>query len=138
MVTAGLGALALAALSFPYLMASAQSDVSLIESSGTIISFNQSPHSGPWVAEANIDGQVGSILAVFRNDVGDIFVVTIAGSDLAFDGNNVFLSGTGLVAKNGLVLEEASGSARISEDSITVSVGDRLTVIGTTTTFIEK
>lgn len=128
--------LPLVLLSFPYMLASAQS-VKSIEAEGSIVSFNGSPHSGLWVAEANFEDG-GSILAVFKSSADDIFIITIKGDDSVFGSDKSTITGTGFVAKNGVLLKEADGTATLSETALELKVGNDFIVIGKTTSFTKK
>ena len=128
--------LPLVLLSFPYMLASAQS-VKSVEAEGSIVSFNGSPHSGLWVAEADFEDG-GSMLAVFKSNTDDIFVITIKGVDSVFGSDKSTITGTGFVAKNGVLLKEAAGTATLSETALELKISDDFIVIGKTTSFTKK
>jgi len=118
------------------MLASAQS-VKSVEAEGSIVSFNGSPHSGLWVAEADFEDG-GSMLAVFKSNTDDIFVITIKGVDSVFGSDKSTITGTGFVAKNGVLLKEAAGTATLSETALTLRISDDFIVIGKTTSFTKK
>ncbi|MFQ5970587.1 MAG: hypothetical protein ACE5J2_08865 [Nitrososphaerales archaeon] len=107
----------------PYTSAFAESSSNTIDAVGTVSSFNDSPASGLWAAVADFESGTGDIVAVFENEQGDIYVVTVRG-DSAFEGEDLTISGEGYLAKNGELLTEGSGTAIINESGMEIRVSE--------------
>ena len=130
--------LALVLVSTQYVLASAEPSSKSIEATGNVVSFNNSPHSGLWAAEASVDNNKGDLVSVFKNDAGDIFIVTVKGDDFMVDEQGLTISGTGFVAKNNVLLKQGNGTARISESSMEIRVNGDVVVSGQTLSFETK
>ncbi|MFQ5940713.1 MAG: hypothetical protein ACE5KA_03325 [Nitrososphaerales archaeon] len=138
MLTTPVMLLALVLVSTPFMLAFAESSAKNIEASGTVALFNSSPHSGLWAAGADIDKDTGNLVAVFKNDNGDIFVITIAGEDLVLDENGLTIAGKGFVAQNGVLLKEGNGTGKINENGMQIRVNGDIVISGQTTSFEMK
>lgn len=125
-------------ISVPSMLAFAESTSKTVEATGSITSFNGSPHSGLWAGGANFDSGTGSVVSVFKSDAGDIFVITVKGDRLTFDENSFTVMGTGFVAKNGVLLEEGNGTAWISDSRMQIRVNGDVDISGQTTSFTVK
>ena len=129
---------ALVLVSSQYVLASAEPSSKSIEAAGNIVSFNNSPHSGLWAAQASVDSNKGDLMSVFKNDAGDIFIVTVKGDDFVVDEQGLTISGTGFVAKNNVLLKQGNGTATISESSMEIRVNGDVVVSGQTLSFETK
>ncbi len=138
MLKAAMMLFALVLVSPTYTLATAESGFKSIEVTGSIVLFNDSPHSGLWAAEVDFDHVRGDIISVSKNDANDIFVVTIKGEDVVFEADNLKISGTAFVTKNGVLLEEGDGTASISESEMQVKMNGKVVVTGQTISFTKK
>ena len=130
--------LALVLVSSQYVPASAEPSSKSIKAAGNVVSFNNAPHSGLWAAEASVDSNMGDLVSVFKNDAGDIFIVTVKGDHFMIDEQGLTISGTGFVAKNNVLLKQGNGTARISESSMEIRVNGDVVVSGQTLSFETK
>ncbi|MFQ5970574.1 MAG: hypothetical protein ACE5J2_08800 [Nitrososphaerales archaeon] len=120
----------------PYMAAAVHSPTT-IEATGSVLLLNDSPQSGLWAAVADFESGTGDIVSAFENDQGDIYVITVKG-DSVFEGEGLTISGEGYLAKNGELLTEGNGTARISEIGMQITVNGDTVVSGQTVYFETK
>ncbi|MEM2760689.1 MAG: hypothetical protein QXU32_12310 [Nitrososphaerales archaeon] len=106
-----------------------------VTASGYILSYNNSTHAGLWAATADLLESKGDLISVFKNDAGDILVVTVRGDKITVDEDNLTIVGTGFVAKNSVLLREGNGTAIINNDTVEVRVNGDIVISGKTVSF---
>lgn len=127
--------MALVIVSAPVMLAYAQSGT--IEADGSILTFNGSRHSGLWAANIDLENNTGNIVSVFKNEDGDIFVITVRAVEVDQD-DDLTMSGKGFVAMNGELLKEGDGSVLITKNRMEIRVNGDIVISGKTLSFEMK
>lgn len=129
--------IALVFVLFPYMLAQGESDYGIVEATGLVL-FEDSPNSGLWAAEADFYSHRGDVITVYQNDASDIFIVTIKGDDIAFEEDELIISGIGFITKNGVLLEEGDGNSTMNKNGMELKINGNIVVTGQTISFTKN